>query len=116
MGDIVEYHGCEVITLVGDAQRFSFLRSQMLRQTRAAYLRGIGARRMQNRSAGAVYSPRVVSIQQTDVIGIECLALPEMREPFPAAADSQHLIIHVRGLIDDALNDCIQPRNVSSAC
>ena len=44
-----------------------------------------------------------------------CRSLPEVGQPFPAAANSQDFIIHVRRLIDDALDDGVQAGNISTA-
>ena len=87
----------------------------MLRQTRAAHLGGIGARGMQDGAAGAVDPSRIVAIEDADIFGIELRSLVEVGQSFPAAANAQHLIIHVRRLIDDALDDGVQAGNISTA-
>src|SRR6202030_2188516 len=52
--DILEHERREVVDLVGNAQRFELFRREILRQTRAAHLRRIGTRGMQDGTAGAI--------------------------------------------------------------
>ena len=115
VADVFQHDRRQVVNVFLHAQRLGFFLAQVRRQRGAAHLRGIGARGMQHRPAGAIDAPRVVAVEGPDIFRIELRSHLQMRQPFPPAANADDLQIHVRGLVDHALDHRVQPGNIAPA-
>ena len=113
--DVPQDQRSQVVDAVADGEARSLRGIEMHGQPRLLQLLRIRARGVEDRAAGAVDGPRVLTIQRPDVLGVGLGAGPHMRETFPSATDAEHLVAELRRAVDHALDHGIEAGDVAAA-
>ncbi len=75
----------------------------------------VGPRGVQDGTAGAVDGAGVLASKQADVGRVEVLRGVHVSQALPAAANADHLAVHLAGPVDHGLDDGVQPGDVPAA-
>ena len=117
--DVLQHGLRQVVDRGCDAFLGGFLGREILaleRRGHLLHLRGIGARAVQVRPAGAVDAPRVLAVQRQDVAGAARRILQvDMGQAFPAAANANHLAADLASTVYHRLDHGVQSRHVAAA-